>query len=268
MNVERIVLTSWDQIRAYVRPSWVYRGQRSADWELATSLERCVRREDISPEHVNSFERELLRDFQRVYHQYATHVPASTAIMEWIALMQHHGAPTRLLDFSYSIYVAAYFAIEAADSDCAVWAVNAPWALEQSVAALVAAGQTSAVQFQSPTVDAHERTAAETVFTESCVPLALPLTPYRLNERLRAQRGTFLVPGSVSIPFMQNLQALHGHDDATSVVQLVLPRALRVDALRDLHAMNVSRTSLFPGLDGYSQSLGVFHPSFRPEPWN
>ena len=53
--------------------------------------------------------------------------------------MQHHGAPTRLLDFTYSIYIAAYFALENADpkadpdGSCAIWAVNGVWAMEQSM---------------------------------------------------------------------------------------------------------------------------------------
>ena len=51
----------------------------------------------------------LSREFRRAYHDYATHIPSQGSVIEWLALMQHHGAPTRLLDFSYSVYVAAYF---------------------------------------------------------------------------------------------------------------------------------------------------------------
>jgi hypothetical protein len=39
-------------------------------------------------------------------------------------LIQHHGGPTRLLDFTHSFYVAAFFALERATEDVAVWAVN------------------------------------------------------------------------------------------------------------------------------------------------
>jgi len=261
-------LASWNEIRTYIHPAWVYRGQRSADWLLCTSLERCFQRENVPPEDRVRFESELQRDFRRVYHQYASQIPASTAVMEWASLMQHHGAPTRLLDFTYSIYVAAYFALESADSDCAVWAVNAPWALKESVAVLDEAGTTGGKAFQSPTSEAHEAAAHELLFGGSGVRLALPLTPFRQNERLRTQRGTFLVPGDVSATFMENLHALRDHNQARNAVKIVIPKTVRAGALQDLYSMNISRTSLFPGLDGYAQSLGVFHPSFRPAAWD
>ena len=66
MNIEEKVLASWDGIRAYVRPGWLYRGQRSADWHLATSLERCMQREDVPPSAAVDFERELLRDIEKL----------------------------------------------------------------------------------------------------------------------------------------------------------------------------------------------------------
>ena len=62
----------------------------------------------------------------------AHHMPRDT--VEWMALMQHHGAPTRLLDWSTSPYVAAFFALEEAvdpTATCAIWAIDAAWCREQ-----------------------------------------------------------------------------------------------------------------------------------------
>lgn len=260
-------LLSWPDIHSFARPAWIFRGQRSTDWGLSTSLERCCNRERIPAHDRARFERELRRDFNRLYHQYAQHIPGSTAIVEWTSVMQHHGAPTRLLDFTYSIYVATYFALESADTDSAVWALNAPWALKESAAILNATGKEGAKTLQSPTTEEHEVVAGKILFNEPVSRLACPLSPFRQNERLRTQRGTFLVPGDVSASFMDNLLALPGHDQPINIVKIVLPRDLREIALEHLYSMNITRTSLFPGLDGYAQSLGVFHPSFRPATW-
>ena len=66
----------------------------------------------------------MLRQFQRRAHHYCKDLPDFDQKLDWLALMQHYGASTRLLDFSHSFYVAAYFAVENATKDSAVWAVN------------------------------------------------------------------------------------------------------------------------------------------------
>jgi hypothetical protein len=182
--------------------------------------------------------------------------------------MRHHGAPTRLLDFTYSIYVAAYFALETADTDCAVWAVNGPWALKESVGQLIREGKPFASRLKEPFEEfPHERICSQTLFLPPSVKSAIPLNPFLLNERLRIQKGVFLVPTDVVTSFMENLEALPGHDNDDHVVRLIFPKIVRKEAIRQLHYMNISRTSLFPGLDGYAQSLGVYHFSFGPDPW-
>jgi len=258
-------LANWDEIHGYARrerSDWLYRGQKVASWNLQTSLERCCDRQDVAAAKRLEVEAELFREFRRAYHQYAHHVPQSDAALEWRSLMQHHGAPSRLLDFTYSIYVAAYFALEAADQDCAVWAVNAPWAKRRSVAAMKDAAKSDAAKLEDPVTEGHERIIQSLLFSSPFVRAACPLNPFRLNERLRLQRGAFLVPGDISVSFMDNLEAMAARDETPNVVRLVIPVGMRGQALRQLFQMNISRTSLFPGLDGYARSLGIYHPVF------
>ena len=55
---------------------------------------------------------------------FSTSLPAVDDDFQWLALMQHYGAPTRLLDFTWSPYVAAFFALERTLGDGVVWAMN------------------------------------------------------------------------------------------------------------------------------------------------
>jgi hypothetical protein len=50
-----------------------------------------------------------VREFQRHFHRYTDVLVAPEDLTRWLALMQHHGAPTRFLDCSYSFWVALFF---------------------------------------------------------------------------------------------------------------------------------------------------------------
>jgi hypothetical protein len=93
-----------------------------------------------------------------------------------------------------------------------------------------------------------------------------PINPFRLNERLRVQQGAFLLQGDISKPFLANLRALHV-GATENILRIVIPGALRIQALRHLWSMDISRAALFPGLDGFARSLGVNHSLFDPAPW-
>ncbi len=181
--------------------------------------------------------------------------------------MQHHGAPTRLLDFTYSIYVAAYFALESAEGDSAVWAVNAPWAVQESSRLLDASGKVDARLATKPVTEENEGLAANWFFEAPALRLTYPANPFRLNERLRIQRGLFLLPGDVAQTFEENLCGMPDYSNPQHVVRFVLPENLRLQALKELFAMDIARSSLFPGLDGYAQSLGVYHSAYYPTDW-
>ena len=93
-------------------------------WPLETTLYRGGQRFRCPPEILADREAWILRQFQRRAHHYLRDPPSSEQRLEWLALIQHFGGPTRLLDFSHSFYVAAFFAIEGANGDAAVWAAN------------------------------------------------------------------------------------------------------------------------------------------------
>lgn len=108
-----------------LKERWVFRGQSNADWGLTTSLERFVvdnKAQILTELELRSAETSAIENFQREaamsYHsKYDEKV-------EWLGLMQHYGAPTRLLDFTESPLVALYFASRAQfDSDFSVWSL-------------------------------------------------------------------------------------------------------------------------------------------------
>jgi hypothetical protein len=268
MTIKTETLGKWDDIQRYAKPGWFFRGQRSANWELSTSFDRFCDRRNISYDKRPDLENRLFREFRRTYHLYAQHIPDQRAIVEWLSLMQHHGAPTRLLDFTYSIYIAAYFATETADGDSAVWAIDGPWALARAAESLRAAGKPAADvnRMLEPFQEGDEKVVANLFFAEPYVCCSLPMNAFRLNERLRIQQGAFFIPGNVSRPFMENLAALTTDAD-DHLIKIVIPETEGRTAPQRLFSMGVSRTSLFPGIDGYAQSLAVWNPVFDPFDW-
>src|SRR5215831_16215491 len=96
-----------------------FRGHGDAPQLLHASIERVASKPGIAEEYIE-------REFKRRAHHYLADLPNEDEDLEWLALMQHYGAPTRLLDWTRSAYVAAFFAADGASSPnaFAVWAVD------------------------------------------------------------------------------------------------------------------------------------------------
>lgn len=264
-------ISKWEDIHSLTlkHKGWIYRGQRDSTWPLQTSFERLCERTPIALDERTYVENALLRDFRRSYHHYGHDGPDKTSNIEWLSIMQHYGAPTRLIDFSYSMYVAAYFAIEdahtkAGNSHATVWAVDHSWVLKSSAVLLEKHGKPNARMILDYSDESCEDIYQDFFFKKPFANLAVCINPFRLNERLRIQRGVFMCPGNIECSFMDNLASMPDYED--HVMKIHIPERLRLETLHNLNDMNISRTNLFPGLDGFAQSLGRFHICFTGKP--
>lgn len=238
---------SWAQFRELAdsreRKRWAFRGQAHADAPLYSSLSRYLMTHGVHPDAWPHQELRILRIFQRKGHQRIEQPPADDDLFQWLALMQHYGAPTRLLDFTWSPYVAAFFALEAASAPAVVWALCPPLL--------------PAPDGMAPWIDgSYERD-----FLPNRHRVLVVGEPRRMNPRLSAQAGTFVTPGILDEP----LEQLAPED---ALVKLVLdaPR-LRRQAMESLYSMNINYATLYPDLDGLARSLAYeleFHWGFDP----
>lgn len=263
-------ICGWDQLTGRERKhrsnfdekdkktEWIFKGHRDSNWSLKTTLERAMCNMGISIKEAYEIESGLIRKFQRQFHHYDLRSPGKDDVTEWLALMRHYGAPVRLLDWTYSFYVAVFFAVEEAEGDCAVWALEKKAIINKVLKSSKLTQKQR--KFLSKDIDVINPKTWEYVFRRSTKPFVWPVNPFRLNERLVIQQGDFLCQGDISKTFEENLAAVLPNakkDSDCKLFKYVIKsgKKERKEILLNLHRMNINRATLFPGLDGFAQSL-------------
>ena len=261
--VETFEVRSWPEFMALQQRFsgergrlWMYRGQSGIAATLRTSLERALNRFELPIERQEELERLLLREFRRHYHRYTADVPAEDDTLRWLALMRHHGAPVRLLDLSYSPYVALFFALDgvAHGESCSMWAIDHNWCVSR--AAELLPGPTWDAFQEDPWGGKTGPTVRQLFATRTQV--AVPMNPFYLDARLAIQQGVLLAPLDLSVNLETVLQRMDSPAQVCVNVRRILIHCLGgflESALGELTRMNVTHTTLLPGIDGLARSL-------------
>jgi hypothetical protein len=253
-------LNSWKEYKEFVdglSENWVFRGQSDAHWGLQNAIERT---EFIT--FYKGIEKDFLFEFQRGARNYLNKDETPEHLIEWLALMQHHGAPTRLLDFSKSPYIGAYFAYEEGEfyngEDVSIWAINVHYLKLKAIEVL----KNTLENELSENQNLINENIFEKIFFNNNIRLVFPAEPFRMNRRYSLQQSIFISTGISEEPFMKQLDFLKD-DIQKMVVKIVVPAKFQKEVLRDLQRMNLHRASLFPDLDGYAASMRLRYNSMK-----
>jgi len=239
---------SWNQQLERFRSPFAFRGLARHDHPLSSSLVRLAQGADV-----RRLELALLRNFRKYAHGEA---PRVDTIWHWLALGQHRGLPTRMIDWTYSPLVALHFATEdPADynADGTVWCVNfveANKRLPQRLRKIL--DREASDTF---TVDMLGEVGSLTDFDAlSAEPFVVFVEPPAIDRRIVNQFALFSL---MSSPDAVLHEWLRGHPDLYRNVRV--PARLKWEIRDKLDQANVNERVLFPDLDGLSRWLARYY---------
>lgn len=269
--------------------NFYFRGQANAEWGLSSSLERLYTSyhfNDTAYFHsIDIYEYQMLEEFKWKYPLYETNfIPSPDDNIEWLTLMQHYGACTRLLDFTESLFVALFMATQGpfSKTDAVIWAINKNRLNSSKYEQYRKDNKASSLPWSKVELYSYEyanRFIGRSYLRGQCPQQIIAIKPKMCNERLAIQQGLFLMPTDISVSFMQNLNSfLSGNyhfnkqeypqfieysneqkhktnNDEVSMFKIVIPYELKLGITKLLTHMNISSETLFPGLSGLAQSL-------------
>lgn len=230
-------IRDWATFREFVSglepDRYIFRGQPDQR-RLRTSFHR-TRRKDL----VRYFERDIPALYVRMCAQLAQRLDISKSLElgALYGLAQHHGYPTPLLDWTYSPYIASYFAYR-----------NVDWAL---------AGADNRVRIfvldaKKWNEDMMQYDRTHHVRPHLSIMRLLPLSNPRMIPQMAISTLT-------NVDDIESLISAYEEDGSSYLTAIDLPVSEKPKIQRELEFMGISAGSMFPGLDGTFEDLKLHY---------
>lgn len=278
--------------------AFAFRGQANSKWEITSSIKRMINRlyppDPIQIYSTCPFERDLLREFKWKYPLYEkNYIPDDNRVIEWLSIMQHYGCPTRMIDFSYSPYVALFMALDESDYDCSsIWCINQIICMDSfNKEHKQSDDKTNYLDrnmFNDYIYEKANEMLQKALYSN---PSSNPrkriflVKPQMINERINRQQGLFAIPENTEVSFEENVFPLINNKEATSIsfkdlieysyspegmfgaidyalIKIIIPSDFKYDIKKSLYHMNITDETMFPGLEGLSKSL-IYNRLFK-----
>lgn len=236
MTIKEINCQTWEEFKAKLLPElfdgtpkrgkYYFRGQGGANWPLMSSFDRWYK--SANPEGVSK--KVAAEKFLKLFRDEASRLTPDPDLgndeFQTLALAQHYGIPTRLLDWTESPYVAAFFAFSGIakyserDSNVAIWCLDKQSSIWED---------------------------------DTGIKLLSGASPY--NERLKNQLGKFTLLQS---PFDSVDDHINQYDKTgTILTKVTLPSSIALDVIADLDFMGINYSTIYPGLEGCAMAANL-----------
>lgn len=228
--ITEVVFPDWEQFKTKIsehlfpdemfrRGKFLFRGHSDPSWRLVPTFDRMFANQSRSRRLLIADD--LLVRFKRSLEGFQIPPEARASDSMLLALGQHYGLPTRLLDWTESPYIAAFFAFNrsalwgAADQRVTIWVLDS----------------------ENPIWSTHYG-------------VELIDVPSFGNQRIRNQSGKFTLSKT---PFAALEDYVNAHGDDGALQRYTLPASESTRALADLDAMGIHHATVYPEIEGAAQ---------------
>lgn len=228
--IREILFPNWEHFKTKIsehlfpnqmfrRGKYLFRGHSDPSWKLVPTFDRMFANQSRSRRLLIADE--LLVRFKRSLEGFTLPAEALASDSMLLAMGQHYGLPTRLLDWTESPYIAAFFAFNRS----ALWG-----AVDQRVTIWV-------LDSENPIWSTHYGVEIIDV-------------PSFGNQRIRNQSGKFTLSKT---PFAALEDYVEAHGDDGALQRYMLPASDSTRALADLDAMGIHHATVYPEIEGAAQ---------------
>lgn len=234
----------------------IYRGQASIKWELKPSV---FRKEHRGTEYALICESEVSN------YEYLS---SSRSIFEELAILQHHGLPTRLLDWSSSPLVGLYFATDnSTDEDGIVYCMRLERKFEPTHYAVEVVcnlikfwGMHGDVISKICCIDKYreylrnKHIILPDTNLEDMIQTVLVVVPPIINKRLLVQQSIFTVHGN-EIEGKEIAIDRNAKIDENKLIKIIIPKECKESIRYELQLVGSHKDFLLPGLESSLKSI-------------